>query len=183
MQLCLRHTYLLFGLLLLLACRPEESFIEPLPIDEPEEEAPIETDGEGYRRVDEVLWAYWASFEEEAALRGKTVDLKLSGIEGDIEALPEEGVAGQCSYGYVAGKRIVIDREFWDRANTNWRELVVFHELGHCYLERGHREEAFDNGLCKSIMRSGTEDCRDAYGPQNREYYLNELFEDGHPGL
>ena len=172
------------GLLFFVACRPDQAFVEPLPMDEPEEEAPIETDEpEGYVKVNDLLWDYWASFEEEAAKRGITVDLNLSQIEGDIEEIPDEGVAGQCSYGYVQGKRIVIDKEFWDRTGPNFREFVVFHELGHCYLERAHREDAFDNGICRSIMRSGVEDCRDAYTPNNREYYLNELFEEGHPSL
>lgn len=177
----------IIGLLLLaafVACRPEQSFVEPLPMDEPLAETPVATDEpEGYAGVTEEFWSYFADFEEEAALRGKTVDLRAAGIESAIEEIPDEGVAGQCSYGYVQGKRIVIDEEFWNRSGRNWREMVLFHELGHCYLERAHREDAFDNGICKSIMRSGVEDCRDAYSPQNREYYLNELFEDGHPSL
>lgn len=174
--------YLCFAVLTL-ACTENQSFVEPLP-DEPVDEPTVLTDGAtGYAGVNEALWPFFTAYEEAAARRGKPVDLRLTGIEAAIEELPEEGVAGQCSYGYVQGRRIVIDLEFWENSNDNWREMVLFHELGHCHLDRAHREDAFDSGICKSIMRSGVADCRDAYNVQNRAYYLDELFEDGHPTL
>jgi hypothetical protein len=54
--------------------------------------------------------------------------------------------------------------------------MVVFHELGHCYLGRGHSEETHPNGVCKSIMRSGNGGCFDNYNSTTREAYLDELF-------
>ncbi len=68
--------------------------------------------------------------------------------------------------------RTVISSELY-----RFREFVVFHELGHCDLGRDHRDEAFDNGVCVSIMRSGLGDCRDYYHPRTREGYLDELFD------
>jgi len=59
------------------------------------------------------------------------------------------------------------------------KELIVFHELGHCFLQRGHREDALPNGACVSIMRSGIEDCLDNYTSETRSFYIDELFDPG----
>ena len=95
-----------------------------------------------------------------------------------IEEIDEQHVAGQCSYGRFRNPRLVtIDASFWRRSSDRFKEFIVFHELGHCYLNRGHLESAFSNGVCVSIMRSGVGDCFDNYHVNTREYYINELFE------
>ena len=55
--------------------------------------------------------------------------------------------------------------------------MIVFHELGHCYLTRGHKDERKNNGTCASIMRSGKAACMDFYTSDNRKEYLDELFD------
>lgn len=129
-----------------------------------------------YPLADEGLWEAFANFEEEAALRGLQFDLTELQVSARIVEIGEQHVAGQCTYSNFEPNRIIIDREFWDAASTLSREMVVFHELGHCVLLRGHDESTSGDGFCLSIMRSGTLNCRDAYSVQNREYYLNELF-------
>jgi hypothetical protein len=37
-------------------------------------------------------------------------------------------------------KEIEIDLEFWDESEDLAREEVIFHELGHCVLDRDHDE-------------------------------------------
>ena len=129
-----------------------------------------------YADVDPELWPFYQEFEEQAALRGLLVDLNEFGVTGVIEELNPDGVAGQCTYGsHVAD--VAIDQSFWENSNSVYfKEMVVFHELGHCFLHRGHEEAVLPNGTCASIMRSGVEDCRDNYGPQTRSAYLDELF-------
>ena len=56
--------------------------------------------------------------------------------------------------------------------------MIFFHELGHCVLFRGHREDVNQNGSCVSIMRSGIEECWDNYRSTTREIYLDELFDE-----
>lgn len=131
-----------------------------------------------YPNVQEELWVYFARFEEEAALRGENIDLNGLALTAAIEELHPDDVAGVCNYNSRNPNHIGIDESFWNLAASRWREMVVFHELGHCVLGRGHREGSFDNGLCVSIMRSGTGTCRDAYQRSNRAYYLDELFEE-----
>lgn len=127
--------------------------------------------------VETALQPYFEEFEYQGSLRGISVDLASEKIIGKIEELPTEHVAGQCTYGSAIDTEIIIDLTFWnDFPQTLLREMVIFHELGHCYLQRGHTEGAHPNGTCISIMRSGLEDCQDNYNSQTRLTYLNELF-------
>jgi len=71
---------------------------------------------------------------------------------------------------------VTVDRDFWLNSNGNFQEFIVFHELGHCFLHRGHREDSDAQGACISIMRSGLEDCQDNYNLLTREQYIDELF-------
>lgn len=140
-----------------------------------EESNPIEETPTSNNLVDQRLNTYFSNFETAALARGYDIDLNELEITGEISNIPESGVAGTCQYGQHLS-HVTIDLDFWNNSSNNFREFVVFHELGHCVLHRDHREDAFNNGICRSIMRSGLEDCRDAYSPTNREYYLDELF-------
>lgn len=161
--------FVLFSYFLISACTKDYEAISPV------EESPTIAEGT-YPNVAEELWVYFARFEEAAAERGQTIDLNDLKITAAIEELNPDDVAGVCHYNPRSPNHIGIDESFWNRASSRWREMVVFHELGHCVLLRGHKEDSFQNGLCTSIMRSGTGTCRDAYNSLNREYYLNELF-------
>lgn len=46
---------------------------------------------------------------------------------------------------------IEISQEYWDKASQDEREILLFHELGHCLLKRGHCDAA-DNGVHASLM-------------------------------
>lgn len=131
-----------------------------------------------FPNVDERLHGYFIQFEDEARARGIEIDLNESSVTGNIEEIEGQGVAGQCFRPNVLTNDIVIDESFLlSNASDLLKELVVFHELGHCYLQRGHREDAYPTGACISIMRSGVEDCRDNYTNAFRETYIDELFD------
>lgn len=164
--------YLTSILFLAASCTADFTFT---PVEEPGEEVPVFNNS--YPNVDEALWVYFQRFEEEGRARGIDVDLVAERITGAIEALGEEDVAGQCTYASHAPNHVTIDLSFWNRASDWLREFVVFHELGHCELGRDHREAVFANGTCRSIMRSGLEDCRDNYTTATRNSYLDELFD------
>ena len=129
----------------------------------------------GYPGVDQRLWTYFDDFEYEARRRGYHFDLVELEITGVIENIPENGVAGTCQYGNHLS-HVTVDNNYWNASSYIDREFVVFHELGHCVLSRGHSEASFQNGICQSIMASGTGSCLSAYTINNREYYLDELF-------
>ncbi|MCP3932093.1 MAG: hypothetical protein GY705_23725 [Bacteroidetes bacterium] len=124
--------------------------------------------------VDSSLQPYFDSFEYEASLRGLDINLLEAGVEGYIENIEDDGVIGQCQSG--SGRRILIDDQYWKRASSMQRESVIFHELGHCYLQRDHSDDSYSNGTCVSIMRSGTGNCKFVYNTLTKEKYLDELF-------
>ena len=115
---------------------------------------------EQFANVATPLWVYFQRFEEEALARGLEVDLNAFNLTAEIREIDGEGVAGQCSYNHVDPNHIIIDQEFWEIASDLLKEMVVFHELGHCQLYRAHDEAENAQGVCQSIMASGTTDCR-----------------------
>ena len=161
----------LLCLLLLASCSQEEALMV-MPEPEPEPEL-VRT----FPNANEALWPYFERFEQEAALRGLAIDLVVSDVEGLIDEIHEENVLGECGYSPRFPGRITIDETFWEQANDRGKEFVVFHELGHCELLRGHFEGEFADGTCQSIMRSGIEGCRDNYRTTTRTAYLDELFD------
>jgi hypothetical protein len=96
---------------------------------------------------------------------------------------PVEGktVLGTCTGGVVR-----IDRDYWVRFTTTDadREALMYHELGHCALGRGHVEGWTThattplNGIVvripSSVMRA--EFIGGYAWSIARDYYINELF-------
>ncbi len=138
----------------------------------PEAETPVKFD-----QVEAALHPYFLRFEQEALQRGMEVDLTAANIRGIIQEIEENQVAGQCRYNRLDPRLVTIDASFWRRASDLFKEFIVFHELGHCFLNRPHLETAFSNGVCTSIMRSGTGSCIDNYNRLTRQSYIDELFE------
>jgi len=127
--------------------------------------------------VDERLWTYFERFEINAAERGITVDLVAAGITGVIESIDEDNVAGTCNFNRNVPNHVMVDEQFFNQVGDLFREFIIFHELGHCFLFRDHLEEEDQLGRCVSIMRSGTGECRDNYSSNTRQPYLDELFD------
>ena len=150
----LTTTYILLISLLLSTCKKEPLILKVYP------------------NVPKKLCLYFQIFEQEASMRGIEVDLSKSNISVRLANI--NGAIGLCNM--HEKKEIIIDQNFWDRSNHWKRELIVFHELGHCFLNRKHNNELMDNGTCASIMRSGRDGCIDFYTEQTREILLDELF-------
>ena len=122
------------------------------------------------------LAPYFKTFQEEARDHGLIVDYETANVTAEIRQIDEGSVAGSCSTNGQNIRHITIDQSFWSKASPLLREMVIFHELGHCILGRGHSEGTFENGVCRSIMRSGLGSCVDAYNTTNRDYFVEELF-------
>lgn len=119
------------------------------------------------------LQPYFDKFLAEGVARGKQLDMHT--ISGMLGELPGTNVLGRCAQSAENGT-ITIDEAFWNKASTYEREYVVFHELGHCILDRRHLEDQHPDGTCVSMMQSGSGGCRMAYNAQTRSGYLDELF-------
>ena len=126
--------------------------------------------------VEADLWEHFDNFEKEAAKRGQHIDLAAAGITGSIEKIHTPGLVGICNHKVDTPNHVTIDIDFWNSASESAREMIIFHELGHCYLHRGHNDTTHADGTCSSIMRSGMGGCVDFYTNSNRKGYLTELF-------
>lgn len=72
---------------------------------------------------------------------------------------------GRC---YWYPRMIQIDQEYWDIASEKSRESLMFHELGHCDLDRDHSNP---DSLMEAYLINAFKFA------QNELYYIQELFE------
>lgn len=128
------------------------------------------------QEIEAELLVYFDAFVEEATTHGVEITLEDLDIGGYVENIEQRGTLGQCKSYSNGSKAIVVDISYWERANDLEREYLVFHELGHCILNREHEDSRDEGGICTSIMQSGTHECRGAYTLENRNALLRELF-------
>ncbi len=136
-----------------------------------------------YPGVEKDFWPYLQLFEEASAERGDSIELANSGVtisysnkgKGELEG--PRPPAGTCQHNPEDNNSILIDFDTWGSVTRYAQEQIIFHELGHCSLQRGHDESTRSDGTtCKSIMRSGTGPCHMEYNEFTRKGYLDELF-------
>ncbi len=105
-------------------------------------------------------------FEQEAA--SYSIDFDLADFEINIvRSFDKDGVVGRCWYrgrGYMRGFKMEMLRSFWSDADAEERELLFFHEGGHCFLGQNHRS----NSIMEPSLFGGYFDDRDKY--------LDEMF-------
>lgn len=85
-------------------------------------------------------------------------------------------VVGVC-YRNVDGSgtpRVEISEEYWIRMDTDAREELMFHELGHCVITRGHRGSVDASGFPLSVMNPFI--FSSYHYLQNYHNYMYELF-------
>lgn len=129
-------------------------------------------------RLDEELEPYFIIFQDEAAERGIVFNNEIEQIEGYLQNIIDDGVIGACrrNDGEGTNRSIFFDAPYWETATALEKEYVVFHELGHCFLNLDHDDRENEKGECISIMASGTGSCRDNYNGLSRTELLDELF-------
>ncbi|MCR9203282.1 MAG: hypothetical protein NXH75_01810 [Halobacteriovoraceae bacterium] len=84
----------------------------------------------------------FASFVQEFELRGRVIMNDGSFSVGDIPInfgdTENPSFQGVC-FEYPDGtKEIIVRREWWNNVNDEYKESLLFHELGHCRLGRDH---------------------------------------------
>jgi len=126
--------------------------------------------------IDPALQEYFDRFVVEGATRNVTVDYTKSRVSGYMRLIGEPGVIGQCAHSEKEPNKVFIDQIYWSTATDLEKEFVVFHELGHCVLNREHLDDADNQGNCVSIMTSGTGSCHINYTIVTRKDLLDELF-------
>jgi hypothetical protein len=103
---------------------------------------------------------------------------------GDVDGQTGD-IAGQCQWNIFLGNKIILVKKTWDGLTDDTREALLFHELGHCVLQRNHvtgtvpASQAGDTTnptmqIPESLMRPQFLD--GATYTQYQNYYLSELF-------
>ena len=120
-------------------------------------------------RAQELLW----KFEDDAAKFSLHVDTDrvkvvfVGSIKGNF--------IGTCN---LATKEIALLRSYWRSVSGASQEVLLYHELGHCVLDRGHNNNHNGpNGFPSSIMNRLP--VQGAVYENHRDYYLKELFQGG----
>ena len=134
--------------------------------------------------VPSELQSYIDKFEQESGIRGEVLFIDDLVVEyGENLELDNVTAAGLCHYETDdTGPRIELDTTSlnWD-INEHSREALVFHELGHCILDRPHINTRMKNGNYKSIMKASGEPVFAGFNLFKRDYYIDELFDSNTP--
>lgn len=85
--------------------------------------------------------------------------------------LPDDTV-GLCTRWSNGYRQIQVDRAYWDYISENEKRSLIFHELGHCDLNRNHEETVMSNYWPTSLMYP----YNFGYPDGMEAYYMNELF-------
>ncbi len=119
---------------------------------------------------------YVDRFVDQAAQRGIEIDFADTGLSIVFRKAAQTESSGVCR----GNHEIEIEKLFWDDLTDEEREGLIFHELGHCELDRRHRNDLLSNGEWASRMRgSPIPDELSAvinYTEERRAYYIEELF-------
>ncbi|TAE32225.1 MAG: hypothetical protein EAZ91_04975 [Cytophagales bacterium] len=162
-------TFLL--LTLLLSCQPK-SQTEPAP---KQYSVPAEVE------------PYVQAFLEQ--VRQRNISVPSDNLIITFGQTTGQDVCGQCDRSAGKTPRITLkaDGDCWKTAFGQEREALVFHELGHCWLNRDHLKTQFPIGAYVSLMNpddvSVYATCRYPIGGDvcdkrpRRGYYLDELFD------
>ncbi|MFK8009651.1 MAG: putative metallopeptidase [Saprospiraceae bacterium] len=121
---------------------------------------------------------YVQRFIDEGAARGVEIDFSDTGLLIEYSDRIVNGASGYC---YLGDHHIVIDKSEWPDLTDTQKEYLIFHELGHCELDRQHKNNQFDNLLWQSLMRGdplvGTQqNIPVPYYGFRKNYYRDELF-------
>lgn len=83
-------------------------------------------------------------------------------------------IVGLCQTGGLTPV-VTIDPTHWATIGESQREELIFHELGHCVLDRDHRDDRLIDGCPASIMNSYVISAY-CFTQHQSEYYA-ELFD------
>lgn len=144
----------LFVCIILLSCVEEEQSVFDIEID-----------------------SLFATFEEEAFIRNVEIDIDDFDLTTSLELFEDTQAIGLCRSYSNGDHEILLDERYWNQATYNEKEFLLFHELGHCVLDKEHDNTQDNNGNCISIMQSGTGGCSLNYNNSTKNDYLDELFE------
>jgi hypothetical protein len=130
---------------------------------------------------------YYEAFVKAGKSVNRDVSVKNLIIEfGDPEeagcsAKEKYSVYGCCSKKSSRAPTVTVSPEKWDKGDETEHERLIFHELGHCILNRSHRDDFNGESQESSVMYPVMERHMNEYYNSHRKEYIKELFKLG-PG-
>lgn len=115
---------------------------------------------------------------------GKSISISISfgkTVSDQVHDDTENDTAAICEMHPLAGfKRIRVMKSKWDSLEDVFKKFVIYHELGHCILGRGHTNNTMENkkwGTVPSTIMTSYADISQAEMYNDLwEYYVKELF-------
>jgi len=131
-------------------------------------------------KIDTDLQIYVDQFFIEAEKRG--MNLKRRKLEVVFNDTIRVCGLGYKDYEGKGTRRVEINMtsHCWKQESELRKEILLFHELGHAILERGHKNRRLPNGMFASIMTEGS-GLYSEYRLELRDYYVDELFNPNEP--
>lgn len=121
-----------------------------------------------------VLDSLINNFNSEALKRGIVVNTTEQHLIVKFGDLGKR--SGSCKPN-TRPKIITIDSMLWKQAPNTVKEMLLFHEMGHCILGLGHNNHLLPTGECQSWMREGSRNCKVNFiNNMWRAYYIDQLF-------
>lgn len=117
-----------------------------------------------------IFESYRREFIKQAKMYGTTVDFTLTSTSFST-TLPSS-VAGRC----IGRKIIQINLNMWEHLDDDEREITMFHEWGHCLLNRRHVDSYLDGSSCPASLMFPTVDNTAHCYRFLRFWYMGELF-------
>lgn len=118
------------------------------------------------------LYGYLNLFLREYQLRGGLMqslpsDLSMEFV-GDIEV--EERAVAYCKLSIVFIPKIAFLRSYWNNSSRTTKELLMFHELGHCFLNYDHVTSNSNDIMFPTLIDP-------TYYRENRDAVLDKFFD------
>jgi len=131
-----------------------------------------------HRQIDPAFTNLFIRFVSEGAQRSAKFD---SGLLDNIiivfDDLPYSSGGSVVGYCEESRRLVRIDRLFWNELNrSGWiKEALLFHELGHCILNRSHTTKTIQGGAPGSLMFPDVLS-EDIFNASTESLYLDELY-------
>lgn len=116
---------------------------------------------------------YITNFENYSKNYG--LNIKVTNLVVNYNTSTSE-VAGSCLDGQFITPTITLNTTYWNTTDSTLKEIIMFHELGHCVLGRVHRLDII-NGEPVSIMYPYI--LNDLVYQNSKDAYLKELYTTG----
>lgn len=132
-----------------------------------------------FSSTDEVLLPYVASFEEKARVTYGKESFKVGDIPVNFGDTTDDKYDGVCIKYPDGTKEIILKKSWFDRTSETQREILIYHELGHCRLNRKHNSSvgmAYDNNISVKMSIMNPVVPSSYYYEVYQDAYLRELF-------